>query len=467
MFNEKEFIESIRNRAIEKNLLKEAEKELETYKRFNQIEYLFVVKEFVETLTKSNVPYVLLRMAGASSVVAYILGIHKINPIEYQLTNYFFFNNEYKDGGFGPRFDLCVPTSQKEEAIRILNKISKINQSTSDASIIRFGENDQYRIGIYGNGLLDILLEGIKFHISDDYARWCKIELSKIKEDTNYKKIIDFMLTPDQKGYCLPNLNGCVFGIPSEIYELMEVVEPKELTDLAKINCLVKGIYRSKKKLIECIKENGIDGTIYSREQLFNLLANVYDIDENEAAQIIDDVIQRNKLTEWEELTLSSHEVPNYLINQFENIKYLYYMSASLGEIHIAYHLAEIKWLIPGDFEKFLHVPYKNSFVGPFFHIHKKIYSYKDPIAEHNPNVRFFDAPMSHFAFFKNLGIDGDYGNYPRGRVIFDNFHKRFVVYLDKDLLKDDIKAEIIKEYNLEERQTVFKRDAHYTHDGL
>lgn len=467
MFNENEFIKLIKEKAKEKNLLKEVEKELELYKKYNQIEYLFIFKDYIDTLSKNNVPYILLRMAGASSVVAYVLGLHKINPIEYHLPNYFFFNGEYRDGGYGPRFDICVPRSQKEDAIKTLNRIIRINQSTSDGTIIRFGENDKYRIGIYGNGLLEILLEGIKFHLSYDYARWCKKELSKIHEDRHYKTVVDFMLKPDEKGYLLPNLNGCVYGIPSEFYELMEAAKPKDLYDLAKINCLNSGIFKNRKKLIKCIKNNGLDGTIYSREQFFNILVNTYDIDENDVAQIIDDVIQRNKLTEWEELTLRSHEVPEYIINQFDNIKYLYYMSSSLQEIHVAYHLSEIKWLIPGDFEKFLHVPYKNSFVGPFFYIDKKLYTYKDSMKEHNPNKRFFDADISHLSYFKKLGIDGDYGNYPRGRVIFDNFHKRFVVFLDKDLLKDDIKAEIIKAYDLEERQTMFKRDIHYTHDGL
>ena len=65
------------------------------------------------------------------------------------------------------------------------------------------------------------------------------------------------------------------------------------------------------------------------------------------------------------------------------------------------------------------------------------------------------------------LGIDGDYGNYPRGRVIFDNFHRKFIVYLDKALDKKEIKESIKLTYCLEEERTVFKRDAHYTHDFL
>lgn len=68
---------------------------------------------------------------------------------------------------------------------------------------------------------------------------------------------------------------------------------------------------------------------------------------------------------------------------------------------------------------------------------------------------------------FDTLYIPGDYGNYPRGRVILDNTKKRFIVYMDKSLMIDEIKQQIKNMYELNGEKVVFKTDSHYTHDDL
>ena len=469
LFHQDIFIKDLLEKAKSKDLYDEVLQELEIFKKDDLIEYLYIVSTFINELKEIDIPYICLGMAGGTSATAFLLEIHKINPKNHNLSNKFFFDGEYGDGGTGPRFDICVPKSKKGEAVRILNGISHIDEKTSDGSILRIGENDKYRIGLYGHGYLDRLIDAIKLIIIDHGLKgWCVSDFDTIRDaDENYEDVLKFMLEEDDKTFCLPNLNGCVMGIPSEFYELMEAAKPKSLSDLAKINCLMHGVFKSKNKLIKYLEENGLDGTICSREQLFDLLVNQFDIDESAAFQITEDVIQRHRLTEWEELTLESHEVPDFILKQLENIKYLHYLSASLQEMQVAYYLAEIKMWLPGEFEDLIPVPYKHSFVGPFFYINKRLYSYTDSMTNFNGNVRFFDTPMSHFEYFNTLGIDGDYGNYPRGRVIFDNFHQKFIVYLDKDLLTDDIKMSIMLAYCLEKEQTVFRRDSHYTHDGL
>ncbi len=463
-FEKEEFVSIILNEAEKKNLLEETKKELELFEKYDQIEYLFIIKEFVLKLEEIGVSYIILRMAGATSVIAYLLGIHKINPVKYKLSNKFFFDKKYEDMGIGPRFDICVPKNKKDEAIKILNCISSINNKTSSKSIYRFGENDKYRLGIYEHGYLDRLNDAIELVDLKDKCN--KIDFTRISEDCNYQEVMNYMLKLDDKGYYMPNLNGCVMGIPSEFYELMDAVKPKDLYDLAKINCLAWSNFKSKKKVLDCIRDNGIDGTIYSREQLLNIFIDVYEIEENEALKIVEDNLRKNKLAEGEELILKSHEVPESVLNQLDNIKYLHYMSISLQKMHIAYTLAKIKNL-GCEFDKLIHVSYKNSFVGPFFYINKKLYSYTDKMINFNGNLRFFDSPMSHFKYFDSLLIEGDYGNFPRGRVIFDNFHKKFIVYMDKDLFTDNIKSLIIHAYGLEKEQTKFKRDSHYTHNWL
>ena len=41
------------------------------------------------------------------------------------------------------------------------------------------------------------------------------------------------------------------------------------------------------------------------------------------------------------------------------------------------------------------------------------------------------------------------------------------MVYIDRVLDKQEIKELIIKTFNLDKDMTVFRKDSHYTHDGL
>ena len=70
MYNEKEFVELIKAKAKEKDLVIETNKELELFSKFNQIDYLYIVNKFIQRIKKECVPGMMLRMAGSSSVIA-------------------------------------------------------------------------------------------------------------------------------------------------------------------------------------------------------------------------------------------------------------------------------------------------------------------------------------------------------------------------------------------------------------
>lgn len=107
------------------------------------------------------------------------------------------------------------------------------------------------------------------------------------------------------------------------------------------------------------------------------------------------------------------------------------------------------------------------GYVGPFFYINNKIYARLESVREFDESLPFFDSSLSHIRMFVALYMPGDYGNYSRGRVIFDNTKKRFIVYMDKSLMNDEIKQQLKNMYDLNEEAVVFKTDQHYTHDDL
>ena len=107
------------------------------------------------------------------------------------------------------------------------------------------------------------------------------------------------------------------------------------------------------------------------------------------------------------------------------------------------------------------------GYVGPFFYINSKIYARLESVREFDEALPFFDSSLSHIRMFDTLYIPGDYGNYPRARVILDNAKKKFIVYMDKSLMNDEIKQQIKNMYELNGEKVVFKTDSHYTHDDL
>ena len=182
---------------------------------------------------------------------------------------------------------------------------------------------------------------------------------------------------------------------------------------------------------------------INTKEELYDVLTAVYDVEEKTALIIIENLANRHRLSESEEVLLLSHEIPQEFLDFIQNNKNLNQCVVEEG------HEENI------------------SLVGPFFYINKKLYTHSVPLKDFNKDERFYNDPISHLEFFDTLGLDGDYGNYPRGRVIYDSLKDKYIVYMDKSIMNDDVKCSILLAYKLEDRKTAFRRDAHYTHNWL
>ena len=116
------------------------------------------------------------------------------------------------------------------------------------------------------------------------------------------------------------------------------------------------------------------------------------------------------------------------------------------------------------------HKHYFHQWVGPFFYINNKIYELKADITEGKFDDAFINHPESHFDFFYQYlyHLGDDYGEFPRGRVIYNNQINEFYIYIDKSLVnKKEIINRVRTLYNLTSDNVVVKCDEHYKHDDL
>lgn len=77
-----EFLFEKCNTDIEKNRLST---ELELFVKHNMLDLLFYLKYLVDIMRKNNIVWGVGRGSSVSSYVLYLIGVHKINPIKYNL----------------------------------------------------------------------------------------------------------------------------------------------------------------------------------------------------------------------------------------------------------------------------------------------------------------------------------------------------------------------------------------------
>lgn len=116
------------------------------------------------------------------------------------------------------------------------------------------------------------------------------------------------------------------------------------------------------------------------------------------------------------------------------------------------------------------HKYFFHQYVGPFFYINGEIKALTMDYTKGKFNEGFINHSTSHFDFFNQINTDPilDYGNFPRGRVIFNNNTSEFYIYLDKEFFdKKEVIENIKKIYNLTSSNVLLKKDEHYEHDIL
>lgn len=284
-----------------------------------------------------------------------------------------------------------------------------------------------------------------------------KIDLGKI--DYHDQNIIDYMCKPNDFDYYLPNLTNCLKHNVIRIYDLINSFNPQNEFDIRRIITINFDQFKSFIKLKNNINSCGLAETILLKEELVEKLIN-YEIDKISAEQILSDI---GHLKEWEIILIESSDLNNNEKNEIYNIKKLISLEDSNNLFLKIYTYAFFKFYFNDLFNEVIRQK-NNSYIGLFFFINNKIVPSLSRVDFFDVNVRMFNKELSHFDMFNNLNIDGEYSEYPRGRVIFDNFKKRFLVYIDKSLNTKQIKELIIDTFNLKNEKVRFLFDEHYKH---
>lgn len=69
--------------------------------------------------------------------------------------------------------------------------------------------------------------------------------------------------------------------------------------------------------------------------------------------------------------------------------------------------------------------------IGPFFYIHGKLIYNACPLSEGREQAGKLDNPYGHEQLYDSSFKDGDYIDYPRGRVIWDKINSHAIIYID------------------------------------
>lgn len=286
-----------------------------------------------------------------------------------------------------------------------------------------------------------------------ELTKLTSVNLSDIKFFDN--EIISYIIKEFDYAHYLPSLQGCYFNNFNDLYNLVNLVKPKNIGEFILILNLVNSKFHSKKLILKDIKEYGINSIITSKPKLLSyLIKSNNNLNYDEAIKLINNL---EKL----KLSISDFNLSNYLKEEILNIKNLFKLSDSTKLFNNIYYLAYFKIHYEDIFYDTL-IKEEGSFVGPFFYIDSKVYAYKEKVESFNVKLLYFDSNMGHMLFFNTLNKYGEYSYYPRGRVLFDNLNKIYRIFIDKSLNKAKIKEEIINEYKLKNKKVKFCYDEHY-----
>lgn len=101
--------------------------------------------------------------------------------------------------------------------------------------------------------------------------------------------------------------------------------------------------------------------------------------------------------------------------------------------------------------------------LGIWWLVNGKVISFQEEFRDVAPVGPSRDSDLLHFTEFDKLGLPGDYTDYERGRVIFLEGPKQFVIYCSEDVAKSkEAIARVARDFSLPLAKLKVAVDPHY-----
>ena len=109
------------------------------------------------------------------------------------------------------------------------------------------------------------------------------------------------------------------------------------------------------------------------------------------------------------------------------------------------------------------------SIIGIFWIYKNQIFFKTQKLKDIKMVNGFKDSNLSHYQVWDEIKNKHpkfylfEYEDIPRGRIVYDTIENKFIVYCNKDILKNEVsKKLILKNFDLLNKKVVFKEDEHY-----
>ena len=98
--------------------------------------------------------------------------------------------------------------------------------------------------------------------------------------------------------------------------------------------------------------------------------------------------------------------------------------------------------------------------IGPFFYIRGKLIYNACPLAEGREQAGKLDNSYGHDQLYDAHFKTGEYIDYPRGRVVWDEEKNHSIIYIDPCINREDVPSQIIDAFDIGDY--VVEYDDHY-----
>lgn len=102
----------------------------------------------------------------------------------------------------------------------------------------------------------------------------------------------------------------------------------------------------------------------------------------------------------------------------------------------------------------------KKPLIGPFFFIRGKLIFNACPLAEGREQAGKLDNSYGHDQLYDVHFKTGEYIDYPRGRVVWDEQKNHSIIYIDPCINREDVISQIIAAFDIGDY--VVEYDDHY-----